>query len=85
MVNACDILFKLCADHIANKRHECLKSAEIQSGNKHMLKLHLLHRQPLADTDGEGIHAKRNADKKNVRKPHMPTHLKTVCRLRIYI
>ena len=51
-----DVLFKLLAEQVADRGHQRLETAEIQADDQHVLRLQLLHGEPLADRDGEGVH-----------------------------
>ena len=56
VVNACDVLLKADAQHIADKRHERLKSSEIQTDCQRLLSVYLCHSKSLADGYCEGVH-----------------------------
>ena len=56
VVNACDVLLKADAQHIADKRHERLKSSEIKTDCQRLLSVYLCHSKSLADGYCEGVH-----------------------------
>ena len=60
VVNACDIFLELAAEKPADKRHQCLKSAEVKPDDECLFLVQLSHTEPLTDRNCKSIH----------RKPH---------------
>ena len=66
-----DITRKLRTKYPAQKGHQCLKAAEIQSHRQGMAPFDLRHGQPLTDRYGKGIHRQPYADEKQLKKSHI--------------
>ena len=58
MVNAGDIFLELTAEEPANKRHQCLKSAEIKTDDEGLLLVEPAHSKSLTDGNCKSIHGK---------------------------
>jgi len=62
VVDAADQVFEAAAEPVADERHQRLKSAEVRSGDEHLLKARLPGGQALADRNREGVHAQADGD-----------------------
>ena len=60
VVNACDIFLELAAEEPADKRHQCLKSAEVKPDDECLFLVQLSHTEPLTDRNCKSIHRKPN-------------------------
>ena len=62
---------KLPPQQIAYKGHQGLKAAEIESGDEAVLGPCPLHREPLADGDGKGVHRQPDGNDKKFPQIHL--------------
>ena len=70
MIDACDHRLKLFAHRISDQRHERLKSAEIQTDIHIMPRPQFMHRKPLADRHGKGVHRKSDGNDNQIKHTH---------------
>lgn len=66
VIHGGDGVFKTGAEIVAEKRHTCLKTAEIEADNNGMGFLELWHGETLTDGDGKGIHGEADSNEKKL-------------------